>query len=173
MGTASAGCISFFPYLGLDASNWIDLIAIIVNALLAYWIVKTIQNRLQNKRVLKDHFINEIKEIRNEYKTCLSNLYSDNTIPSRVIPWFKLMNIRVTDIMTHINEKYGVDKDKLKPYQRELQELITNNSDFMAQFRSTTAIKFSENSKTQMIVFQQSNNKLFNDIIVAINDSEK
>lgn len=173
MGEAGNCCISFFTYLGLEASDWIDLIAIIVNAILAYWIVKTIQNRLQNKRVLKDHFIKEIKEIRNEYKTCLSNLYSDNTIPSRVLPWFKLMNIRVSDIMMHINEKYAVDKDKLRPYQRDLQELITNNADFMTQFRSTTAVKFSENSKTQMMVFQQNHNKLFNDIIVAINDSEK
>lgn len=118
----------------MGVSDWIALIGVIVNSILAYWIVRTIQNKLTNKRVLKDHFINEIKEIRNDYKTCLNNLYLNTTHPHRVIPWFKLMNIKVTDLMTLINTKYKIDKDKLKPYQIELQELITNNEDFMNQY---------------------------------------
>jgi len=168
MGTTCC-CLSFF--CSLEAADWIALLGVIVNAVLAYWIVRTIQNKLTNKRVLKDHFINEIKDIRNEYKTCLNNLYSNSTHPHRVIPWFKLMNIKIDDLMALINTKYKIDKNKLKPYQIELPDLITNNHDFMAQYNSDK-VTFSESSRTQLIKFQQSHNQLFNEIIIAINDAE-
>ena len=73
--------------------------------------------------------------------------------------------------MTIIRTKYCIDKDKLKPFQLELQELITNNEDFMAQYNREKVV-FSQTSRTQLIKFQQSHNQLFNEIIIAINDAE-
>lgn len=156
----------------LDKSDWVDIIGLGVNSALAFWIVKTIQNRLTNKRVLKDHFINEIKEIRNEYRTCLSNLYANKTHPKTVLPWFKLMNIKVNDLMSILNTKYKVDKNLLMPYQRDLQELVTNNEDFMNQFKSDKPVEFSDSSKVQFIKFQQEHNQLFNDLIIKVNDAK-
>jgi hypothetical protein len=155
----------------LEPSDWIDVLGIFVNAGLAFWIVKTIQNRLTNKRVLKDHFINEVKELRNEYKACLSNLYSDQTQPKRVVPWFKLMNIKVNDLMAIVAKKYKIDKTVLHPYQRELQELITNNEEFIDQFKSAKPIVFTENSKNTFIKFQQEHSHIFNELIIHINDA--
>ena len=168
MGTTCC-CLRFL--CSIEWADWIALLGIIVNAGLAYWVVRTIQNKLTNKRVLKDHFINEIKEIRNDYKTCLNNLYSNNTHPHRVIPWFKLMNIKIDDLMTLVNTKYKIDKHKLRPYQIDLPDIITNNHDFMAQYNSDK-VTFSENSRSQLIKFQQTHNQLFNEIIIAINDAE-
>jgi len=158
MGTT---CCYLNPFSSLTATDWIALFGVIVNAGLAYWIVRTIQNKLTNKRVLKDHFISEIKEIRSEYKTCLHNLYTNNTHPHRVIPWFKLMNIKVDDLIAIIYTKYKIDKEKLKPYQRELQELITNNTEFNSQFNNEK-ISFSEPSKSQFIKFQSDKTALQN-----------
>lgn len=171
MGTTCC-CLNFFSS-SFEVADGIALFGIIVNAGLAYWIVQTIQNKLTNKRVLKDHFINEIKEIRNDYKTCLNNLYSNNAQPERIIPWFKLMNIRVNDLMFHIHQKHRIDKKKLDPYQNELRELITNNNDFINSFKfKKDKIVFSSESRSEIIKFQQTHNKLFNGIIIAINDAE-
>ena len=164
MGTTC--CITF------EVADWIAIAGIVVNSVLAVWIVRTIQNRLTNKRVLKDHFITEIKEIRTEYKCFLNNLYASKTVAKTIIPWFKLMNIKVNDIMDLINEKYKIDKAILNPYQNDLREMITENEDFIKQFESENSIDFSEISKTQFIKFQQDNNRLFNKIIVKINDEE-
>ncbi len=168
MGTT---CCCLRLFCSLESADWIALFGVAVNAGLAYWIVRTIQNKLTNKRVLKDHFISEMKDIRTEYKNCLNNLYSNNTNPQRIIPWFKLMNIRVNDLMILINQKYKIDIKKLEPYQNELRELITNNNDFINQFRNDKVV-FSEASRSELIKFQQTHNKLFNEIIIAINDSE-
>lgn len=169
MGTPSC-CISAPSWM--DTSNVIDLIGIIINAILAYWIVYTLQNRLTNKRVLKDHFIDEVKVIRDDYRNCLSNLYSDKTFAKNIIPWFKLMSIKIDDLMSVINTKYNIDKDKLFAYQNTLREIITENEDFIRQFESGNAIKFSERSKNLFIKFQQEHNHLFNEIIIEINDWE-
>lgn len=168
MGTTRY-CLSFL--CSFNIANWIDLIGIIVNAGLAYWVVRTIQNKLTNKRVLKDHFINEIKDIRTEYKNCLNNLYSNKSHPQRIIPWFKLMNIRVSDLLMLINQKYKINLKTLDPYQNELRELVTNNQDFIHQFKKDK-ITFSETSRSELLKFQQTHNKLFNEIIIDINDSE-
>ncbi len=168
MGTT---CCCLRLFCSLESADWIALFGVAVNAGLAYWIVRTIQNKLTNKRVLKDHFISEMKDIRAEYKNCLNNLYSNNTNPQRIIPWFKLMNIRVNDLMTLINQKYKIDIKKLEPYQNELRELVTNNDDFINQFKKEK-ITFSETSRSELIKFQQTHNKLFNEIIIAINDGE-
>jgi len=156
----------------IEPAEWVSLIGIIVNSLLAYWIVKTIQNRLTNKRVLKDHFINEIKDKRNEFKSYLNKLYSNQITGKKAIPWFKLMYIKVDDIMSLIDLKYKINKQLLNPYQIELRELITENSDFINQFQSDTPIQFSEESKSKFIIFQQKHNHLFNEIIIRINDSD-
>lgn len=159
-------------FCGLKSSDWVYVFGVLVNAGLAFWIVRTIQNRMTNRRVLKDHFINEVKDLRNEYKACLSNLYADKIYPQNVIPWFKLMNIKVNDLMTILNDKYKVDKIILQPYQIELSNLITNNDDFIQQFKSGKPVVFSPESKNSFIKFQQDHNNLFNKIIIAINDAK-
>lgn len=105
----------------VSISDWINIIGIIINSSLSIWLVITIQNRLTNKRVLKDHFITEIKDIRSEYKIFLNNLYSNNIRVKSVIPWFKLMNIKVIDIMRTINEIYKIDENILNPYQNDFK----------------------------------------------------
>ncbi len=156
----------------IEISDWISIAGIIINSVLAVWIVKTIQNRLTNKRVLKDHFITEIKEIRTEYRSFLNDLYTSKKIAKSILSWFKLMNIKVSDIINLINEKYKIDKTILDPYQNQLRELITENEDFISQFKNNEPIEFSEKSKTQIIKFQQDNSHLFNKIIVQINDEK-
>lgn len=156
----------------LNPADWIAIAGILVNSALTIWIVRTIQNRLTNKRVLKDHFIVEIKEIRSEYKCFLNKLYANKMTAQSIIPWFKLMNIKINDIIDLISEKYRIDKTILKPYQNDLRELITENEDFIKMFKSDKPIDFSDNSKNQFIKFQQENNHLFNKIIVKINDEK-
>jgi len=153
-------------------SDWIEIAAIVVNALVAWWIVRTIQNRLTNNRVLKDHFIEEIKDIRNEYRNFLNNIYASKTEIRTIIPWFKLMNIRVSDLMTLVQQKYNIDKQILSPYQIDLRELVTESDEFNLQFREGNNINFSESTKTKLIEFQNTHNHLFNELIININDTK-
>ncbi|TND09852.1 MAG: hypothetical protein FD123_780 [Bacteroidetes bacterium] len=170
MGAAIECCMNWF--WRLEPSDWIEIFGILINAGLAIWIVITIQNRLTNKRVLKDYFISEVKDLRNEYKICLSNLYTGKTYPKSVTPWFKLMNIKVNDLMKILQEQYKIDKDILKPYQNDLRELITEDENFIKQFKNDKPIEFNDSSKNSFMKFQQQNNSLFNKLIISINEAK-
>jgi hypothetical protein len=156
----------------LDITEWIEIGSVLINGFLAFWIVRTIQDKLANRRVLKDHFISEIKELREQYKTQLNNLYLGKCTPKELLPWFKLMNIKITDLMKVIGEKYKIDKDILKAYQIELRTLVTESDDFNESFKNNNPILFSNQYKTDIIQFQQKNNSIFNKIIVQINDHD-
>ncbi len=155
----------------IGVSDWINVGSIVINIILTCWIVITIQNKFTNKRVLKDHFICEVKEIRIEYKSFLSGLYANKTAPNTIIPWFKLMNIKVNDLMSLLNQTYQIEKDILLPYQNDLRELITENDDFIKYFKSDKMV-FSEISRRKIIQFQQKHNHLFNEIIISINNKD-
>lgn len=164
--------ISINFVFNLTASDLITVLGIIVNAFLAIWIVRQIQNRLNNKRILKDHFIQEIKDIRNEYRAFLNNLYSNKVLPSEVIPWFKLMNIRINDIMLIINAKHNIQIDIFNPYKIDLKNQITDNTAFINNFISNNPIILASTSKNRFYKFEQRNSHIFNDVIILINDAK-
>ncbi|MBK3516673.1 hypothetical protein [Carboxylicivirga marina] len=155
----------------LSASEMIEASGIIINAILAYWIVRTIQDKLTNKRVLKDHFIEEIKEIRETYREKLKVLYTGNARPKGLLPWFKLMNIKIEDLLKLAHDKYQIDTSTLRPFQVELLEIVTENEDYEKNFRDNNKIEYSEVVKTEIMQFQQNNNHIFNELIIKINDS--
>lgn len=154
----------------MNYSEIISIVEIFVNVLLTIWIISVLQKNLNNERVLKNHFIEEIKLIREDYRRQMTSLYSNSTHSTKITPWFKLMNIKVNDLMLLIEKKYNVDKSILLPYQQDLRELITNNEDFIESYSKKGKVVFSNASKNSLIVFQQKHNKLFNKIILGIND---
>jgi len=159
-----------YLFCNLQVSDWIDIISLAINSALAVWIVITIQNNLNNRRVLKDHFINEVKNCRGEYKDFLSRLSSHHVKPKSIAPWFKLMNIKVTDLMSLLHQKYKVDKNCLEAYQVELRMLVTEFDEFVSSYKTNSEIKLKEESLSKIIKFQQNNNGIFNKIIIKIND---
>lgn len=159
---------SFFS--SIDLSDWISIFSVIINSLLAIWIISTVQNKLTNKRVLKDHLINELKDIRIEYRSFLNQLYSNKLRPKQITPWFKLMNIKINDLISLIENKHKIDNKILNPYQIELRDLITELKEFIKCYKNNDLITLKEKSQNKVISFQQKNNHLFNDLIVKIND---
>ena len=164
--------ILFWQTVIIGVQTIIIAIGIGVSAGVGIWIVRTMQDRLTNKRVLKDHLMQEVKDLRDEYREFLKGIYTDKTIGAHVMPWFKLMDLKIDDLMDIANAKYKIAKTMLAPYQKELLELITENKDFEQQFKSGLAINFKDESKTAFIIFEQNHNHLFNDIIIAINDAD-
>lgn len=164
--------MTYFCSSVMDSSDIISIIGIVINSVLAIWLITSLQKNLANKRYLKDHIIEEIKDLRNEYKKFLNDLYIGKLKPKQILPWFKLMNIKVKDTMDIINSKYHIDKDLLKNYQVELRNIITEKDEFNENFKENKAVKLSESSLRDLIIFQQKNNSKFNDLIINVNDKK-
>lgn len=156
--------------ISLEAGEWIEIASIVVNLFLAYWIVTTVQDKINNKRVLKDHLINEIKDIRYEYRNFLNILYSNKSKPQEIVPWFKLMSIKIKDIIELISKSHKIDKKILDSYKVELKKIITEFNEYIDNYNSNSEIILTPSSHLKLIKFEQKYNHIFNDIIVQIND---
>ncbi len=171
MGTTLTVNFNFvFEFQFVDIIN---IIGIVVNGFLAVWIVNTIQNNLNNQRVLKDHFIKEINDFKCEYNNFFKKVHMNDVRPQEIIRWFKEMNIKVYDLMNLINNQYGISKDKLRPYQIDLREITTNLSEFNSSFQRNDLISFSHKSILTYEKFRRENNYIFNEIIVELNEAKK
>lgn len=155
----------------LDFSNFIDILGIIVNSLLALWIVQTIQNKLANKRVLKDHFISEVKDIRTEYNEYIKDIYGERLIPRETLRAFKLLNIKKDNLLSDIADIYKVAEPNLNSFHVDLRELITNSPEYSANFRNNSPVSFSGVTKIKLDRIQVNYNGVFNKLIIKINDA--
>lgn len=162
--------IMLFCISQLTVDNWIDIISLIVNSILAGWVINVIQKNLANKRVLKDHFIGEVKETQMMYREYFKLVESGNLRESSVIPWFKSMNIRVADLMAQLNDHYKVDVNSLHAFQVDLRDMTTDSSEYIQLFRSGTAITFGTATLNSFLQFQQQHMKSFNKLIIKINN---
>jgi hypothetical protein len=157
--------------IDVNLSHIVAIVGMAVNAFLAYWIVRTIQRRMTDRRVLKDHFIDEVKEVRDMYKKKLIKIYAGECNSKHLTPWFKLMNIKVDNLMALINDKYNIKTDYLSAYQIDLRFLIIESDDMRRSYRGGDKLTVSSELKTDIIRFQQTNSCRFNELIVEINDA--
>lgn len=146
-------------------------IGILINGWLAYS-VYNLQKKLNNARILKDHFIGEAKVIREEYASFFKKLFNGQLAPRFIIQWFQLMDIKVGDLMSNIHIIYDLDPNVLVPYQQTLNNIVTSSSEFAANYAANSPIVFSNASKGSFVRFQQNNAKVFTDIIVNINNAK-
>lgn len=156
----------------MDISNCIEIIGIIVNAILAFWVVNELQKKIDNQRTLKNHFISEVKEIQKDYQKYLSKLYNGKMTPKKTLAWFKLMNIKINNLIELIHSIYGIDDKILHPYQVKLRELITENDDYINKFKEDNTISLSDKSKNSIMNFHDKNRIIFSRLIVTINNAK-
>lgn len=165
---STSDCILFWQTIIIG----VQTLCVAISAGLAIWLARTIQNRLTNRRVLKDYLIQEIKELRTEYRDFFKKIYTDDGIKgSETLSWLKLMQLKGDDLLKIANKRYRIDLKILNPYQIDLPEIITENEEFNAQFKSMY-ISFTENSRRKFNMFEQMNDHLFNEIIILINDAD-
>lgn len=157
--------------ISLDFSDFIEIAGIVVNFFLAIWIVKTIQNKLTNKRVLKDHFICEIKELRVEYSEYIKKCYAGNLVPQDTLRWFKIVNIKATHLMNDVEELYKINCPELTLFHNDLRDAITNSNEYSQNFRANNPVSFNARTKRTIDLIQLAHYGLFNKLVRHVNDS--
>ncbi len=167
---AKNGYIFNMCFCGIDMSNIIDVASIIVNILLTYYIVNTLQEKVGNKRIQKNYYLDETREIQKEYKTFIAKLTNDSIKASEVMEWFKSFTIKSNDLLEEIGDLYSIDKNSLHPILVNLRKLIDDMPDFQQNFNKKSYWKLAAHSRNQIIEFQKNKNTIFSNILMSINN---
>ena len=153
--------------------DWIEISlrlgAIIVPSVVAWLIGNTIKNKLDNKKSLRDHILREILEIRNNYRQLLDSVRIGTIKPKVVKTKLSVFSIRITDLMKLIKKgDNDVSKDFLLPYQLDFSQLITEDDNFIFKYKDNEEFTISDVTYSSLLDFENKNNHLFNDLILAI-----
>lgn len=164
--------ISVVNSLVITVSDWIQIGGIAITAGLSIWIVNTIQAKVDSKRFIKEFFINEILEIRNEYRVLIGQLKNGELKPRMVKYKTKELNIRVNDLMSILKEQYNINFNYLLSYQLELLSIVMDSREFITNFTSNSTFSLSEQTLGDLSVFENENDGKFSKLIMEVNKFE-
>ena len=149
----------------------LSLGGIIAGAIIAIKVVKSLQSRLTDSRVLKDYFMNEIREIRKEYRTYITDLLKGSIDAQSVVPWFKIMSIRVNDMLESADSLYHIKNNSFSDYHISLLTTITESDSFTKCYKKNCNVSFDRQEKLLILNVQKDFIHVFNEAILLINNA--
>lgn len=152
-------------------SDLLNILGIAANVILAIIIINYLQKKIDNKRVMKDHFIQEVKELKLEYITLINNVYSGKYVSAvETLPELKLLSIKINNLNDYLTEIYSIKDEPFMPYQIELNKIITEN---YIELPGITKIGKEAQVRRELLVFEQKYIGKFTDVIILINNHSK
>jgi len=153
-------------------SAWLGVVSFISSIIFGIWIATSLQDKQQSKRAMKDHFISEINSLNNFYFNFMNEILSDRANIKSLIPMFKTMNIKISKIMQILNERYAIDTTTLSTYQIGLRNTVLDSNVYIDGFRAGGLLIIDSQLTSEILMFRQRNEHLFNELILRINDSK-
>ena len=153
----------------LNSSDWINVSGIAVNAILGIAIALIIK-RISNKRAIKDYFMNEIKNIREDYRKFLIDLFGGKFTFNSTNNWFQVMNMRLINLEETLKNIHKISNFGAKDLNHDLRDIITNHQDFNDAFNKSS-VTISQLHKQEIVKKQAEISKSLMDTIIDINNS--
>lgn len=98
----------------------IAVIDILITAFVAFWVVQSVQSKIDSEKVLKDFFSKELIQLRSDLRSFLDKLIAGGVEAQSIKRGHHLLSVRIQDLLSAINKKYGIDKRFLKAYRLNL-----------------------------------------------------
>ena len=157
------------------SQDWLGVINAVIS--LAGWgitlyIAVTINRKLDSERTLKNHFIEEVKTLRNHEEVIFNYILSNKIKPQQLKSMMGSLNINVSDLMNLLNKQYGIDDGYLNDFQWKYSQMITDDDDFTSNYKGNKEFKFAQRLLKDFTNYRSDKLHLFNDLIVAINNAK-
>lgn len=157
----------------LELSDIISIFGILANIVLVYWLTTTIQNRVNNSRVLKDFFIDEIKILKNDFELYVLGLLEDNFLPKNINSNFNNFNIKFSNLIKHLNPKYKILENYFNDFSYNLHSIVENDTNYINSFKNNNQFQLTTETKNAIENYKSEHLVIFYNLIVEINDYEK
>lgn len=149
----------------------LSLLLSLVGVALTYWLVSVVQNGINDRRLLKDHFIREILDIRKEYFALLTDLQSGRVKAKQVALLFQRISVRVEDLVPIVSEEFPAATIDLLEYHVNLLSGVTSIDEYERKFPKNLRIFTTIRSRQALHDIQSESIGAFNSLIRQINNS--
>ena len=160
-----------FPF----AQDWLSIIDTIITLLgwgLTLYIASTISRKLDSERTLKNHFIDEIKAVRENEEAIFKYVIDNNIQPQTLKSLTGNLNTRVGDLMNLLKSQYGIAEDYLTAFQWKYSQLFSDDDDYTSNYKENKEFKFNHQLLKDFTNYRTDKLKLFNDLIVLVNNAK-
>lgn len=166
MGTAKLVCLTF------SVSDYIAIVNILVTGGIGLWIALFIQNNITKERFEKEHFINEVKEVKDLYKIFINKLYKGSMNAKDIKEWFKVMTGKIKSLEACIEERFEVDGASVATKHAEIQQKVTILEEYNENYKLDRVV-FKESSKNDILVLHTALSNVITEKIIGINSAKK
>lgn len=154
----------------ISTSDWINIAGIIIPSGIGAWIAIIVQNNLTINRYLKDYFINEIKEIRDLYKSFFDSVYKGQKSSIEIKDWLKIMTGRIENIDLFLHDNYNIKDNLIKQKHAEIQQKVTDFEEFNECY-TKPKVEFSSTSKNEILKLHSELAKALTQRVIDINSA--
>lgn len=148
-----------------------DCIALI-SLVVTIWIAIIVQGNFTQSRYIREHFIKEITQIRDDYRRLFAQLYTNQLSAKDIKNRLKILSIRLQSIEAFIEAYYQIDGEKIYNIHSEFQKFLTSEDEFNCQF-SNEYIIFSNQTQTKIQKHQGNITHAITKRIIDINSSKE
>ena len=153
----------------LQASQIIlTILEIVVTTFVAVWVVRSVQRKLDNERILKDYLANELIDLRSELRAFIEKLISSDIKANSIKREHHLLSIRMKDLLDVMNKKFNIDKKYLKVYRQNLLKIVEEDASYQDYSQKDVMIALSQSTIDKLHDIRTKNDHLFNDILMKL-----
>ena len=167
--------MSCFLYIRSFAQDWLSVIDTAISLIgwgITLFIALSISRKLDSERALKNHFIEEVKAVRDHEEAIFQYIISNSIKPQQLKSMMGNLNTNVGDLMNLLKSQYGIDDSFLNAFQWKYSQLITDDEDFTSNYKGDQEFKFKPQLLKDFSNYRADKLKLFNDLIVEINNAK-
>ncbi len=130
-------------------ANGIAIADIVVTIIVGVVITFYIDRNYNKSRYIREYFIGELKDIKNEYASLFRDVYSGEISSKMLLARLKIFSIRINNFDAHIHKTYKIKNTLLKDAHSKFQQEITFTDEFNEQFKKTKIV-FEANTISQL-----------------------
>lgn len=157
------------------AQDWLSIIDTVITLLgwgITLYIASTISRKIDSERTLKNHFIEEVKSIRDNEESIFNYVIENQIRPQQLKNLTGNLNTRVGDLMNLLMTQYGISEDFLNAFQWKYSQLFSDDEDYTSNFKEDKVFNFNHQLLKDFSNYRMDKLKLFNDLIVLINNAK-
>lgn len=141
---------------------------IVVTTFVAVWVVRSVQRKMDNDRVLKDFLAHELIDLRCDVRTFIDKLISGNIKANSIKREHHLLSIRMKDLLNAMYDKYKIDKRSLKMYRQNLLKIVEDDNLYQDNCQEDVMIVLSQDTIDKLHDLRIKNDHKFNDILLKV-----
>ena len=134
------------------ANEWLELcnaaftlLGIAVSALVAYWIVISIQKRISDDQSLKTYLTESLQLLKNNYHSCLMQLINGKAHAKDVKRDLNAFDMRMREIMKLTSTKYtSVDEKYFDSWKIGMRTDVENMDEYSESFKTGKLAKLTQ-----------------------------